>query len=71
VWYWKYTLRRCILKHIGAGRDADGGAVAGPQVMRMRAFGRGALLPARAAVPCGRAIFRAQDFGEQCPFNFN
>ena len=27
--YWKYILRRCILKHIGAGKDADAGAIAG------------------------------------------
>jgi len=36
---------------IGAGKDADAKGVAGPQSMRMRALGQGALLPARAGRP--------------------
>jgi hypothetical protein len=53
------------LKHIGAGKDADAGAVAGPQAMRMRALvRRETLVPAWAAARgLGRALFRAQDFG--------
>ena len=48
--------------HIGAGNDADAGAVAGK-----RACARaGALVTARAAAcGLGKALFRAQDFGKR------
>jgi hypothetical protein len=53
VWYWKYILRHCLLKHIVAGKDADAGAVAGPQSMRMRALGQ----PTVGWQFCGRWIW--------------
>ncbi|MHB8117371.1 MAG: hypothetical protein ACYDHX_01370 [Methanothrix sp.] len=42
------------MKHIGAGKDADAGAVAGPQGTRMRALGRGRLC-LRGQPPVGLA----------------